>query len=402
MSPMSPRPNRQRSVRLVAYAALLAIHVLGLFGCSTWIGRTGDESPLTGVTKNLLPAYFEPAWRRVLNEGPIYDTIPHERAGAAYSERHRLVCVGSRAGWFECLQAGNGQRVWRKPFPGGISGHAIFDGDRILVGTDNGRLLALDARTGEIEWHYDVPGAVIRRPVLHRNRIFFVDGTNSIYALDRATGEWKWQYRRTRPAEFALVGESNVRVVDDRIYAGFSDGFVVCLESDDGAVTWVRDIAPEHERFQDVDATPVIIDDTLYVASAASGFFALAPDTGEVRWSMPVSGIVAMTDHDGDLIASTDRGTLMRISGRDGRRRWRTKLRGGAPGTPVTASGLVIVGVSRGALHFVDPGTGRPIQQFAPGPGVSATATVGRDGRIFIVSNGGVIYALRPIGRRPT
>ena len=168
---------------------LLALTCLG--GCAVSIGRPGDESPLTGLGQSLEPVPLRPAWRRVLNEGPIYATKPHELAAPAFDPINGRVCVGSRGRWFQCLKAGNGELLWRERIDGGVSGQAVFDGSRVLVGTDDGQLLAFDAATGREEWAYRVPGAVIEAPVIAGDNVYFVDGTNSIYAVRRADGGWR-------------------------------------------------------------------------------------------------------------------------------------------------------------------------------------------------------------------
>jgi len=332
----------------------------------------------------------------VLRPTPIYREKPEEFATAAYDPATRHVFIGSTVGRFVCLDAANGATVWTTEVDGTLGGHAVFDGRHVLTGTDEGQLLALDPRSGAVAWSYTVQAPVVQAPVVVGDRVYFVDGNNGVYGLDRE-GAWQWQYRRDPPAEFALVGEGRPLLSAGRLHVGFSDGMLVTLDARDGAVVWTRDLSPEHERFQDIDATPVIAGGLLLAASAAAGLYALDPATGAIRWTRPMDGIQHTAAVDDDVLVSVDAGKVLRVDGRTGALRWRTSLGdAGAPGEPVLVAGLVAVTTSRGGLHLLDAATGRPLQRFEPGSGIHARPAVGVDGSVFVLSNGGVLYALRP------
>ena len=368
---------------------------LGVSGCVS-IGLTGDESPLTGVTRNLRALPMQPAWRRVMNPPNIQREKPEEFATAAYDPQSRRVWAGSSAGQFVCLDAANGATVWSAEVDGTLSGQAVFDGRHVLTGTDEGRLLALDPSSGNELWSYRVQSPITQAPVVSGDGVYFVDGNNGVYALGR-DGKWRWQYRRDAPAEFALVGEGRPLVTGGRVHVGFSDGMLVTLDARDGAVVWTRDLSPEHDRFQDVDATPVVAGGLLLAASAAAGLYALDPASGDIHWTLPMDGIQHTAAVDDDLLVTLETGRVMRLDGRTGAVRWRTHLGdAGAPGEPTLVAGLVAVTTSRGGLHLLDARTGRPLQRFEPGSGIYARPAVGTDGSVFVLSNGGVLYALRP------
>ncbi|MFN3196999.1 MAG: PQQ-binding-like beta-propeller repeat protein [Bradymonadia bacterium] len=371
-----------------------------------------------------MPTHLSPGWRRDFSEGRLETLKGVQLASPAVDVARNRLCLGTPDGHLECMTASGGQTLWRKRIPPRKAGQegtplnleaaaavaeaeadkekirrtsshsAIFDGGQLIVGTDDGLLLCLDSASGEEIWRYEVPGALIRKPLLVKDRVVFVDGTNTVYALDRNTGAWVWQVQRPPPAEFALSSEGAPASDGERVYVGFSDGHLVALSLQDGAQIWKRDLAPEHDKFEDVDATPQVINGTLYAASAASALYALDPSTGDVRWTQPIEGIVGLHAFQGDLIASTDRSTVIRLSGHDGSRRWRLRYPGGAANEAVTAGQYVVVTLAEIGLQFINPHTGQPIQRFNPGHGVSAPATVTPEGHVYFVGDGGVLYSL--------
>ena len=374
-------------------AAGLALVAAFAGGCGAAMpGGAGDDTPLTGLTHNVEAVPFSQRWRLALAEGPVYRLRPHELGTPAYSSTLGRVVVGTADGEIVCANSGNGQVVWRKSPGGAVSSSPLFDGNHLLLGTDDGQLLSLDVSTGETVWKYTVQGAVQQKPVLSGDLAIFVDGTNSVYAVNRLDGTWRWQYRRPAPADFALNGEARPTVSGNTVFTGFSDGHVVALDARDGAVLWTRDLAPEHDRFQDVDAAPAVIDGTLFVASAATGVYALKPADGTVIFTVPASGITRMAIHDGGLILSLDRGAVWRMSTK-GAVEWTTHLPGGAPYEAIGFDGVLGVSVRRGSLYFLRARDGRPLQHFRPGLGVTTAPAADADGSLFMLSNGGILYA---------
>lgn len=381
------------TLRLVALGAILA-------GCGSAFGLAGDESPLTGRSANQQAIAYRAAWHIDLDPGGVNREETEQLAAAAYDPAGNRVFVGSAGGdAFHAFRASDGARLWSAPLKGGTSGHAVLDGNLVIVGTDAGRVVSFDALAkGEQRWTYTVQGAVNQPPVLAGAMVYVVDGTNAIYALDRRTGEWRWQYRREAPGRFALFGEAVPTVADGRVFVGFSDGLLVALGATDGAVLWTRDLAPEAEQFEDVDASAVVIGDTVYAASVAGGLYALGATDGRVRWAKPVKGITVLTELGGELIAGFDDGRIARLAPNTARPRWQVKLgdHEGAPRALVQAGDQIAVTAAQGALRLLDARTGRPIWRFDPGSGFLASPTVGADGSLFVLSNGGRFYAFRP------
>ena len=383
----------------VVLAASGLMFAAGCGGAGIDVGGAGDDSPLTGSFRNVEDSPFQPAWRLELSDPAIYRLKPHELASPAYSAELNRVVVSTTSGEYLGVRATNGEVLWRVSPGGGSSARGTFDGPAVLIGSDEGELRSLDAGSGRVNWSYKVQGAVQQAPVLAGDLVVFVDGTNSVYAVNRADGAWRWQYRRDDPPDdFALAGEARPLFADGRVYVGFSDGHFVALDARDGAVSWTRDLSPETLKFQDVDAAAVRALDSVYVASAGAGLYALAPDTGAVKWLYPYSGITSTALALGDVIAGVDRGEVLRVSTSDGRLVWRTRLPGGAPSEAVVSSSYLLVSQSRGALHFLDSANGRPVTQFRPGYGIDAPATVGQDGTAYLLTNGGVLYGFRPGG----
>jgi outer membrane protein assembly factor BamB len=268
----------------------------------------------------------------------------------------------------------------------------LLDG-KIYLGTDDGSLVCLDAGTGKELWRYATRGAIWHPPVGWGELILFANDADHVYALERATGKWRWQYERETPEEYTVRGHGGVAVAGDRVYAGFADGNLVALAAASGDPVWVRSLAASETQFVDVDTTPVVDGEIIYVASASGGVWAIDAKDGSERWRAPITGASGIAMDGGRLyVTAADEG----IHALDlaGHVIWRQGLRGaGDPSEPIISGEYLFFGAASAGLFVVEKRSGKLVQQFNPGFGVSAAPTLG-GGRLFVLSNGGVLYAM--------
>jgi outer membrane protein assembly factor BamB len=350
--------------------------------------RLDDRHPLDTPAEDVLQL----RWHRQLARRGVFDYRPQEWASAAVTS-DGLLFVGSSARRFVALD-GNGRLRWALRTEGAVSSRPLVlpQWGLVCFGADDGKLYAVETATGKVRWTYATQGTISNVPVLAEETLLFTSSEDRIYAVDAATGRWRWQYDREAPEGFTIQGHAGVAVRGQRAYAGFSDGVLVALRASTGEVVWTRRLAEDKPRFVDVDATPVIAGDLLLTASYASGVYAIAIDNGSVHWHFPVEGVSALAvAPSGMIFASAAEVGLVALDQR-GREIWRQAMPRGVPSAPViTGEYLVVTGTETG-LHVASARTGRLLQLFDPGQGISAPPTAA-GGMLYVLSNVGRLFA---------
>jgi outer membrane protein assembly factor BamB len=309
--------------------------------------------------------------------------------------------VGSAKGWFYALRAANGQVRWRK-LVGSVVCAPLIDRGMLYVGTNDGYLVALDAQTGEEKWRYQSRGPIEQTPASTGDLIIFANEADQVVAVNAIDGKFKWQYKSETPEEYTLRGHAGVTVDGELAYTGFSNGTLVALRRDNGSVAWSTSLKAEADRFMDVDATPLVIEDVLYASSSSGGVYAIDKTTGFVRWRLPfydasmpsATGNVGGLASDGKTlyVSVADLGTYAIDLG--GNIVWRVGARGGGePATPVVFADMLVYSLASSGLFVADRKTGETLEFFDPGDGVSAQPTITGDGRLYVMSNRGILYA---------
>ncbi|MGC6415943.1 MAG: PQQ-binding-like beta-propeller repeat protein [Bradymonadia bacterium] len=383
------------------FSGIVALLTLG---CAP-LGGPGTQLPLAG----LRPAAEQSAPTSLLWFKNIRNVQAHsddqktdrqvELGQPAYLKGEGVLWAGTAQGALKKLSIAGGQLL-SKVDVGGVRSRIAHDGKLLYMGADDGRLIAVDAYNGEKVWSYKVRGVVSSAPTLGKKHVLVTDGTNAIYCLSKS-GKWVWQYRREKPRHFASHGESRPLIHRGVVYQGFSDGYVVALRLDDGSLIWSANLGKEAGDRLDVDAGLVPgVPNLIYAASLGGGLYALQAATGKQKWRMKIKGITGLSGHDGDLLAATSDGRILRIDTFKRRIRWETALptKKGALFEPtVVFEKYLVVGQSQGAMYWLTVGTGQPVRRFDPGAGFSTRPTFAND-TLYALDNAGTLFAFGSSG----
>ncbi len=305
--------------------------------------------------------------------------------------------VGLRSERLEARELGTGRLVWTKPNFGEI-GHDMAEHDgRLLVGV-GASLAALDKYDGAEAWRVDLGGTVAGPIAVAGDRALLPVRPNAVVAVDLSDGVLLWRQKRPTPEDLTVRGQAGAWVgpQGERAILGFSDGSVLAVALKTGEPIWIRRLAEPAQPFQDVDTTPIPVDQGQAVLLAAynQGVFKLAVDSGATLYERPLKSIHGQT--------MLDDGTAVLVAGREaigfepnqGEVLWRFQVSKGSTADPVPAGkGQVWIGTSEGALTLLDGAKGRPLQILSTGSGLSAPLYV-RGEEAVLLSNQALVLVL--------
>jgi len=361
--------------------------------CNSLEGGTYRRQRLTSsdITHR---SFVQPRWRRTLRNHIIFTYMPEEFAGAAASHGGKRVYIGTGAGRLYCFLANTGRVLWQLKLGGAISAPPLIVERQgmLFIGSADGVMSGVELKTGKRKWLYRTKGIAYRAPVYADGVIYFANHRDKVYSLDARTGRWRWSYDRETPESFTVAGHSRPVIKGDNLYVGFSDGMLVCLGARGGNAKWTRSLAGASKEYVDVDSTPVIHGNVLYASSFSGGLYALTADGGALRWRFPVKGASTVAVSAGRIYFATARRGLHALD-LEGNLRWRQRVEAGTPRLPQVRGRALYVSYSEGGLMVIDRLTGKLIQRFNPGGGISGPSLITRDS-LYVLSNQGQFYAL--------
>jgi outer membrane protein assembly factor BamB len=216
--------------------------------------------------------------------------LPGESAGAAFDPtvHDSTLFVGIKrigiptTGGLAALDTGTGAIRWVREFapsyPGalyGCLGGAVFHGEHVIVGAEDGRIYAFDRRTGDTAWIaprvHTLPPASggtygDTRPLLVAGDMVIAGSTQgTLVGLDAATGAERWR----GPQDLFYIGV-NYASDGDTVFVT-ADG-VEGIDPKTGSVVWRRGAGALTET---VFISPALPEPGRLFVSGGRGFYAL-------------------------------------------------------------------------------------------------------------------------------
>lgn len=306
-----------------------------------------------------------------------------------------LVIVGNSIDGVVAYTQDVGQEVWRIAIPQGVEASGTVIKDRLFVGSNNGRMYSIDLGTAQIIWSFDTKSEVIAEPLLQDGVLYFLSASQSVFALDAVTGKQQWTYNRQDTASLmTLRGGSRPSYANGNLYLGFSDGSLVALNAKTGTQQW-EIYLNKNTRFKDIDASPVIDGDFIYINSYDDKLYCVSKTKGEIIWSAKSGGVSTPIIVGDRIVFSTSKGELISVAKSDGHEIWKYKSENGILTDPILFRGFIVTGESQGSLLLLDILTGELKGSFEPGRGVFSKPIASLENKlIYFISGEGNIYSV--------
>jgi len=373
----------------------LALLLTALTGCAGAYRLDEASAALRRAPRDVLRLI----WERPMTTPEFLEYKPQEWASAAIDPAGGVLYIGSSAGRFLALRLRDGQELWSLKTEGPVASRPLLvpSTSTIYFGCDDGHLYAVDTRDGTLKWRYTTEGTINGQPAYADGILLFTSSEGRIYAVDASNGTWRWQYDRESPEGFTIQGYAGVTVSGSTVYTGFADGVLVAMKIYSGDVIWTRSLASGKAQFTDVDSTPVLSHGVLLATSYATGLYALAPDTGSIRWQFPVEGASTPAVQGDTIYLSAPKAGLIALDF-DGRTRWRQGITKGVPSRPLVVGSYVFLTGTESGLHAASAVNGELLQYFDPG-GISAPPSAA-GGILATLTNAGRLYAFQIVRRQ--
>lgn len=233
--------------------------------------RNGHQ--LRGLAGGALPAKLQVRWTRPITDGLVFTSAPAVVKGHVF--------VGTLGGELACLELKTGKTVWKylsapklKPdtFIPGFPAAPTVSGDTVFLGDEDGVFHAVDRKTGKRRWAFQTMAEVNSSAVVLGNRVIFGSFDARLYCLDTRDGKKVWQF------ETADRINGSPAIAGKYTFVTGCDQHLRMINVETGA--------QEHDMplGSFMIASPVIVDDMLYVGTHDGEFLAVNWKQHKVVW----------------------------------------------------------------------------------------------------------------------
>jgi outer membrane protein assembly factor BamB len=308
------------------------------------------------------------------------------------------VLYGSERFGITVLAKKNGRVLWRKKISDGVASMPLAHGNKVFAGGEAGAFYALDLETGKTLWETSLGGPVKGEILFAFDRLFVATADEGLHSLDPSTGRVLWTYRRPAFSGTSVKGGGSPAAIGGQIWAGFTDGALVALNPQSGALE-LEKMFRDNLKFMDLDAKVVGWKEGLLV-STYDGKLRYIRKDGTLLWEFAAGGARApLVTAEGVIYLPSSDGAVYAIQGSSGKEIWKSPLARGVPTSLALAQKgpkeYLLVGGSEERLVVVDPASGKQLGSATFGRGSGSYSPIAVDqesGSFYMLSSYSRIY----------
>ncbi|WP_461790136.1 outer membrane protein assembly factor BamB family protein [Pedobacter sp.] len=194
--------------------------------------------------------------------------------------KDNLVVFGNSLGLVEALDRKTGKKIWSYQTKGAIySSPVISESKMVIFGSGDGNIYALNLKEGKIIWKTGLQKSVLGSPIIQNNIVFIGASDNTFNALELKTGKLKWQFK---DVEGTIVGKP--LIYGNKIIFGSWGRHLYALDIATGSLIWKWNNGSANRMFSPAMATPIGVNNTVYIAAPDRVLTAIDASTGTTLW----------------------------------------------------------------------------------------------------------------------
>ncbi|MGP1947646.1 MAG: outer membrane protein assembly factor BamB [Arsenophonus sp. NC-PG7-MAG3] len=375
-----------------------------LMGCSTEKDSV-IISPLPKVNNKFTPSII---WYRSIGDG---SREFYSKLSPAYDDF--IVYAADRKGTVKAIDVDSGAMLWSidlsqqvgfftANLPALLSSGLTVSGDKLYLGTENGKVIALNKTNGKIEWETDVSGEALSQPVVSDGLILIHTSNGVLQALDPQTGENKWSINLDT-STLSIRGKSSPATAYGVAIVGSAGGRITAIILDQGRIAWQQYIsqirgATEIDRLHDVNITPVIDtnSNTIFAIAYNGNLVAIDIRSSQIIWKRDLGTVndIILANDIIYLVDQNDR--VLAVHKKDGIISWtQDALLHRNLTAPIIYDDYLVVGDGEGYLHWLDTKDGHFVaQNKIDSLGLRSHPIIAND-KLLIQAKNGTIYLIK-------
>lgn len=325
-----------------------------------------------------------------------------------------IVYAAERYGLLVAHDVKTGKRVWQRDlggkkrifehYPRGesarLSAGPIIVGERIYLSSENGVVYALDKSNGATIWQAKVKGEVMSAPAVDEGYVVVHLSNGFLVALSEEDGTEQWTFEEDTSL-LSLRSVSRPVITAGGVVVGTGTGKLQVLLLESGRLAWEERIAApkgssDLERMTDVDGTPLIVGDTVFVSGYNGETVALELRTGDVLWKRDQASASAPVLVRNRLILVNQESHVVALDRISGTELWRNSDLYFRSLTDVMLHGdYLAVGDRFGYVHWLNRQTGELVGRIELNEGDAIrTAPIKAEQNLVVQSAAGRLYLL--------
>jgi outer membrane protein assembly factor BamB len=345
-------------MKRICLVVILIVGCVFLSACDSLISERDNTLPPAPLTKIVPKINVAEVWSTRVGDGANKYYLRMQPTVAK-----NLIYTASYNGNICATDINTGRTVWKTNVKTHLTSGVSVNAGRLFVATEQGRVIALSLTDKQQLWSTQVGSTVLAAPRAYNGIVLAKSIDGSLTGLSEINGRLLWRFSQTVPP-LILHASSQPQFANNLVVAGFANGVAAAINAWNGKVLWVRRVAQPRgvssiENMIDIDVNPIIVFNTVYVATYQGYLMALDLKTGNKLWQHKISSYAGMAADSTRVYISDAKSHIWVFDRSSGASLWRqTELQGRNVTGPAVLGNYVIVADGYGYLHWLSKSSG--------------------------------------------
>lgn len=291
---------------------------------------------------------------------------------------------------------------------GSVGGGLAYDQDTLYAATAYGYVLALNPQNGGVYWWKNIGVPIRGSPIVADSRVFVLSIDNTLHVLNHRDGTILWKHQGIEE-NAGLLGTASVAVSKDLVVVPYSSGELFAMRVENGRVAWSDSLVYQgrlgaYTQLSDIDASPVIVENTVYAGSNSGRLVAIDLRTGSPLWEQEIASSTTPWIAGNYLFIVTTGNELICLNRINGKIHWIATLpKFSDPEDrkdmiiwtrPTLVGDRLLVANNFGEVRALSPYSGKTLGNISVKDGIRVSPIVAR-GTVYVLTTKADIIALR-------
>jgi eukaryotic-like serine/threonine-protein kinase len=199
--------------------------------------------------------------------------------GSTPSINKNNLFIGSDNKIFYCLERNSGAILWRNSADFSFyQNSSISDDESVFIGNGNKKFYAYDINSGKTKWEFLSNGRIYGSANLSNNIVFFGSSGGGFYALNSQNGNLLWNFKSNGSNGIPIVSGDLVLFAGSPI-ENINEDNIYCFEKKSGNLIWKKRVVLGS------DFSAGFNEDSFFVSSWDGYIYSINKRTGNINWS---------------------------------------------------------------------------------------------------------------------
>lgn len=208
-------------------------------------------------------------------------------------------------------------------------GLAVY-GNSVFINSPYGEVFSLNKKDGSIIWKRKVLSPLRSAPTIVENRVLSLTIDNRLLVLDSNNGQLMWSHEGIFN-NTSIISSPKVAVDQNIIVVPYSNGDYFSFNLTNGVELWKGSIVDLEQTkttntFNDIDASPVFINNSVIIASTTGRLISLDKRNGSKNWDRFLNTSQTPLANGNSIYLINNNKEIINLDIKNGKIRWTTKI----------------------------------------------------------------------------